>query len=322
MAQHRRATSPPSRIGLTTWQPSTATARDPADPDDSDEPDDLNDPDDPATAADRPLSPQRDRRWAVGRGASLLVLGLTLTIAVGLFVLRSAPSTEVTSVALDAPASQPDTGGATGSSTAPSSTAPSFGVPPSGERGGSVSTAGPSPPALVQESPAPAGDTAPQLLLVHVAGAVTRPGVVELAPGSRVFDALDLAGGALSEADLAAINLAAPVQDGQQIRVPLESEVLPGGLLPPGSAGSGTSAAGSGADASPPFDATGTPGMVNLNTADPLELESLPRIGPVLAERIVQWRTDHGGFTRPEDLDAVPGIGEAMLAALIPLVTV
>ncbi|MBG6180084.1 ComEA family DNA-binding protein [Arthrobacter sp. CAN_A1] len=308
MAQHRWATSPPSRVGFTVRQESAGTAQDPDDPED---PDDLNDPD------DRPPSPQRARRWAVGRGASLLVLGLTLSIAFGLFMLRGAPSPEVTSVAFDASASSlPDPRGAVESTGAPTSV-----VPPPGARAGAVSPAGPSPPAPAQRTPAAAGDVVPQLLLVHVAGAVARPGVVELAAGARVFDALDLAGGALPEADLAAINLAAPVQDGQQIRVPLEGEVLPGGLLPPAPGGSG-GASSSGADAPLPADTAGASGIVNLNTAGPDELETLPRIGPVLAERIVQWRTDHGGFTRPEDLDAVPGIGEAMLAALIPLVTV
>ncbi|MCC3279189.1 helix-hairpin-helix domain-containing protein [Arthrobacter sp. zg-Y40] len=61
---------------------------------------------------------------------------------------------------------------------------------------------------------------------------------------------------------------------------------------------------------------------VNLNTADSAQLQELPRVGPVLAERIIAWRTEHGRFSRPEDLDAVPGIGEAMMAALLPLVTV
>lgn len=173
--------------------------------------------------------------------------------------------------------------------------------------GSVASTAGPSGTAGPDSRP----------LIVHVAGAVNRPGIVELDTGSRVFEALERAGGALPEADLAAINLASPVQDGLQIRVPLQGETLPpvsGGLLP-GSSSPDPSATG-------PPGAPGTPGLINLNTADTAALETLPRIGPVLAERIIQWRTEHGGFSSPEDLDAVPGIGEAMLAALVPLVTV
>ncbi|MHA7156092.1 helix-hairpin-helix domain-containing protein [Arthrobacter sp. TMN-50] len=322
MAQHRWATSPPSRGGFSTWRDSRDTVREndgPHDLEPLDGPETVQDHEtlgDHETLADRQSPARGGRRWAVGRGASLVVLGLTLSIAFGLFVLRGAPSSEVTSVALGAPvSSQPNTGGAPGSSRATPS-----GVPPPGERVGSVSTAGPSPPAPVQGTSDPAGVEAPQLLLVHVAGAVARSGVVELVSGSRVFEALELAGGALPEADLAAINLAAPVQDGQQIRVPLQGEAPPGGSVPLVSGGSGNDAAG--AEAPALKGSTATSGIVNLNTADLDELDTLPRIGPVLAERIVQWRTDHGGFTRPEDLDAVPGIGEAMLAALIPLVTV
>ncbi|MHA7277629.1 helix-hairpin-helix domain-containing protein [Arthrobacter sp. Hz1] len=326
MAQHRWATSPPSRGRISAWQ-------NPPDPvQDVDGPEDLETPENVVTldnveTLDGPRPPPRGgRRWAVGRGASLVVLGLTLSIAFGLFVLRGAPSPEVTSVAFDAPASsQPGTGGASGSSGAPSSGAPSSGVPPQGERVGSGSTGGLSPPAPSQGTADTAEDAVQQVLLVHVAGAVARPGVVELASGSRAFEALDLAGGALPEADLAAINLAAPVQDGQQIRVPLHGEVPPNGLPPLGSGDSGGAGGGpaaGGPEAPPPVGPMGSPGMVNINTADLDELETLPRIGPVLAERILQWRTDHGGFTRPEDLDAVPGIGEAMLAALLPVVTV
>lgn len=140
-----------------------------------------------------------------------------------------------------------------------------------------------------------------------------RPGIVELASGSRVFEALDQAGGALLDADLAAINLAAPVQDGLQIRVPLQGETL-APVAPDGATDGGPTANSLGAnDAAAP---------VNINTAGVDELETLPRIGPVLAERIIQWRAAHGAFSRPEDLDAVPGIGEAMLAALLPLVSV
>ncbi|MFP5314544.1 MAG: helix-hairpin-helix domain-containing protein, partial [Actinomycetes bacterium] len=141
-------------------------------------------------------------------------------------------------------------------------------------------------------------------VVVHVAGAVHAPGVVEAAAGSRVFEVLERAGGALPEADLSAVNLAAAVLDGQQILVPRIGEPLP-----PPDAGTAPAAGTAGAP-------------VNINTAGATDLEVLPRVGPVLAERIVQWRAEHGSFARPEDLDAVPGIGPAMLEALLPLVTV
>jgi len=156
-------------------------------------------------------------------------------------------------------------------------------------------------------------------LVVHVAGAVTRPGIVRIKPGGRVADAVQAAGGAAPDADLAQVNLAALMEDGSMVVVPAvgEQTAAPVGISapgnPPGPAGGGAGSSSlNGAAAGP----------VNLNTASDAELQTLPRVGPVLAARIIAWRTDHGRFARPEDLDAVPGIGETMLAALLPLVTV
>ncbi|GAB3541098.1 hypothetical protein GCM10027403_32010 [Arthrobacter tecti] len=144
-------------------------------------------------------------------------------------------------------------------------------------------------------------------VVVHVAGAVLSPGVVEALPGSRVFEVLESAGGALPEADLSAVNLAAVVVDGQQVVIPTVGEAIP-----PAAANADQGATGPAPDSVP---------LVNLNTAEVAELEELPKVGPVLAERIVQWRTEHGAFTRAEELDAIPGTGPAMLEALLPLVT-
>ena len=246
------------------------------------------------------------RRWAIGRGASFVVLGLALAIAFGLFVLRGGPAPEITSVALDRPLA----GQSTSQAPAVSSGSPSSSAPPPSD---ALQSGTPSSDAPRSGAPPPGEPTASERLLIHVAGAVARPGIVELAAGSRVFEALDEAGGALPNADLAAINLAAPVQDGLQIRVPLQGETL---------APAAPEGAADGAPAADPPGGFGPPGRVNINTADIDELDTLPRIGPVLAERIVQWRAAHGAFTRPEDLDAVPGIGETMLAALVPLVSV
>ncbi|MCJ7724844.1 MAG: ComEA family DNA-binding protein [Acidimicrobiia bacterium] len=142
------------------------------------------------------------------------------------------------------------------------------------------------PPIAVAVGPAAAGP-----FTVHVSGAVVAPGLIEVPPGARVADAVAAAGGALPGAELSALNLAAPVGDGQQLLVPQES---------------GASAAG-GAVAT---------GKVRVNTAGAAELELLPGVGPVLAERILQHRESFGPFSVVEDLLDVPGIGEGKLAAL------
>lgn len=173
---------------------------------------------------------------------------------------------------------------------------------------------------LLQESPQPAAVEPPApeeaLLLVHVAGAVASPGVVSLAPGSRVYQAINAAGGALPAAALSALNLAAPLEDGQQVLVPSADEAAllqaPGGS---GAAAGGRAAAAGGVQRSPPQP-------LNINTATAAELETLPGIGPVLAGRIVTWRDDHGPFQSVDALDAVSGIGAKMLAGIRDLVRV
>ncbi len=156
------------------------------------------------------------------------------------------------------------------------------------------------------EAPASPGGSSPGAsIIVHVVGAVKNPGVFTLAQGSRVFQAIDAAGGALPAAGLSALNLAAPLSDGGQIMVPTKDEAAskpaPGDGTVPGSQGVG---------------------LVNLNTATAADFESLPGVGPVLAERIVAWRMDHGAFSSVEGLNAVTGIGPKLLAGLRDLVTV
>ncbi|MGN8246154.1 ComEA family DNA-binding protein [Cellulomonas soli] len=136
-------------------------------------------------------------------------------------------------------------------------------------------------------------------LVVHVVGHVTAPGVVHLPSGARVADAVAAAGGALAEADLAALNLAREVTDGEQIVVPAPGEVV---------AGTSTSSA--------PGD-----DRVDLNTADLAALDALPGIGPVLAQRIVDHRSADP-FTSVDQLDDVSGVGPALLADLRELVRV
>ena len=145
----------------------------------------------------------------------------------------------------------------------------------------------------------------PAPLVVYVAGAVAAPGVYQLPAGSRIQDAILAAGGLLPEADDQALNLAALLKDGHMVRVPLQSE----------------------SGSSPPVQPEGAPvvytgGILNINTATAAELETLPKIGPVLAQRIVDYRQDNGPFTSLEGLLEVVGIGEEIFAAIEDLVAV
>ncbi len=134
------------------------------------------------------------------------------------------------------------------------------------------------------------------LVVVDVAGAVRRPGLYRLSAGARVADAVAKAGGVTAKADLEAINLAAPLVDGQKVLVPRR---LPtSGAASAGPAGSTPSA------------------PVSLSTATLEELDSLPGIGPVTAQKILDYRARHGGFRSLQDLDAVPGIGPARIEQL------
>lgn len=159
----------------------------------------------------------------------------------------------------------------------------------------SASATGAAPQALALE----ADETQAPRLVVHVVGAVARPGLYRLNEGSRVDDAISRAGGATGKAALELVNLAAPVADGQQIVVPKEGE-----------------APASAADGAP--GATG--GRVHLNSATLEQLDTLPGVGPVTAQGILDYRTEKGAFQSVEELDAVPGIGPARLAQLKELV--
>ena len=143
----------------------------------------------------------------------------------------------------------------------------------------------------------------PGPVVVHVAGAVARPGVQRLPPGARVIDAVDAAGGLLPEADAGRVNLAAELVDGTQVYVPAVGEAPPS--PPAGGAG--------GADAG---------GLVDLNIADLEALDALPGIGPATATAIIEHRERNGPFASVEGLLEVNGIGEAKLAQLRDLVRV
>jgi len=157
---------------------------------------------------------------------------------------------------------------------------------------------------------APAGGSGPVTtttalaeVVVHVAGAVTSPGVQRLDAGARVVDAIDAAGGATTDADLGRVNLAAVLEDGQQVFVPKVGDV-----------GGGAAGGAAPGDASPA--SSGDSGPVHLNTASETELEALPGIGPSLAEAIVDYRTTHGPFSSVDELLDVRGIGQSKLEAL------
>ncbi len=227
-------------------------------------------------------------RWEVsGRAATAVAVVLVLAVAVlGVLLWRGGPGDVVV---------LPDTAGLT--TGAPGVSAPAGAVPgasteeatPGGEAGESTQTPGAS------------------TLLVHVVGQVRQPGVVRLPPGSRVGDAIEAAGGAKRTADLAALNLAAPVTDGEQVRVPKPGEAALANL--PASGGDPVGSTGGTAG-----------GVLDLNTADAATLETLPGVGPVLAERIVIHRDQHGPFASVDALQDVSGIGPATFERLRDLV--
>jgi competence protein ComEA len=147
------------------------------------------------------------------------------------------------------------------------------------------------PPAVVGGA---AASTAPgAVVVVDVDGKVRRPGIVRLPIGARVDDALRAAGGALPGASLVGLNLARKLADGEQVLVGLEASTAVPGAVAGAAAGS-----------------------VDLNTADVTALDALPGIGPVLAQHIVDWRTEHGRFASIDQLREVPGIGESKFASL------
>lgn len=189
------------------------------------------------------------------------------------------------------------------------------------ETGASTRPAAPSPGSVGGEA-----GTAGEPLVVSVVGLVGRSGLVTLAPGARVADALDSAGGVLEGGDRDGLNLARKVSDGEQILVgsapgPDGSGGPRSDIIGPGP-GPGQAAPGTGAPAAGSPDPGGGGGLVDLNAADAAALESLPGVGPVTASSILAWRAANGSFTSVDQLVEVDGIGPATLARLRPLVTV
>lgn len=194
---------------------------------------------------------------------------------------------------------------ATTESRLPYAGTPSTASAPTGPDGTEVATT------ALPTVPTPSAQTQ---LVVHVAGAVVAPGVYRVSDGARVVDAIEVAGGLAADADLDAVNLAAPVRDGERLYVPRVGQPVPsvvtggGGGVPPGEGGGDGPAAPS--------------GPININTATAAELEALPGVGPATAAAIVAHRDEHGPFATVDDLTDVTGIGPAKLEAVRGLVTV
>jgi competence protein ComEA len=166
---------------------------------------------------------------------------------------------------------------------------------------GTTTTAAPLPPPPAASPGAGVTGLPSSRVVVDVVGAVRRPGLYRLAQGSRIADAITRAGGATGKAELAQVNLAAPLADGEQVVVPRRG------------------AAGVAAGAGPA--APGVPsGPIQLSTATLEQLDSLPGVGPVTAQKILDYRRKHGAFQSVDELDAVPGIGPKRLDQLRDLV--
>jgi competence protein ComEA len=170
-----------------------------------------------------------------------------------------------------------------------------------GQRLAHVGTAGEPEAATVPLEPVVETPSRP-LLVVHVVGEVRRPGLYRLRDGARIADAVHRAGGASRGADLAGVNLAAPLVDGVQILVPAMVTAQSGGAVPGGSPEAPV-------------------GPVSLSSATVDELDQLPGVGPITAHKIVDYRTEHGPFSAVDELDSVPGIGPTRIEQLRDLVT-
>lgn len=267
--------------------------------------------------ADQPGT-TRSTRWGLSPRVLLLVAVLALVAVVwGVTQFSAAPRAEQVA----SPGASAESVQAVGAQQSP----------------GAQSTA--QPGANPSES-AQGGASGEATVRVHVAGAVNNPGVYTLPAQGRAVDAIAAASGAAADADLDRVNLAGALSDGVQIYVPHRGETAAPAQIQPnggtanagqGNAANGASQNGASQGGTQPQPArTLTPAgsaqkgstPVNINTATAEELQTLPRIGPAMAQRIIAWREAHGGFRSVDELDAVPGIGPSMLENLRPLVTV
>jgi competence protein ComEA len=193
-------------------------------------------------------------------------------------------------------------------------------------RAGATPGSAPPPAPVATEAPTtPVGTTSttasPTTAIVAVVGAVRAPGVVRVAAGARVFEVIAAAGGATPDADLAVLNLAAPVADGARVAVPRRGQRAP--AIDPGAVtGGAETEGGGGGERARTGDGGGAGGPVNLNTASASELEELPGVGPATAQAIINDREQNGPFRTVDDLARVRGIGPAKLEQVRDLVAV
>lgn len=274
--------------------------------------------------ADQPGT-TRSTRWGLSPRVLLLVAVLALVAVVwGVTQFSAAPRAEQVA----SPSASAESVQAVGAQQSP-------GAQP-GTQSVAQSTA--QPGANPSES-AQGGASGEATVRVHVAGAVNNPGVYTLPAQGRAVDAIAAASGAAADADLDRVNLAGALSDGVQIYVPHRGETAAPAQIQPnggtanagqGNAANGAAQNGAAQNNAPQPARTLTPAgsaqkgstPVNINTATAEELQTLPRIGPAMAQRIIAWREAHGGFRSVDELDAVPGIGPSMLENLRPLVTV
>jgi competence protein ComEA len=231
------------------------------------------------------------------------VLGLLLVavLVLAVFGVRLAVVRARSAPVLIAPAAAAASGAASSAAPAPGGSGPAAGGP------AFVSPSSDGP--LVAGDPGSTRTGGAGQVVVHVVGQVRRPGVITLGTGSRVQDALTAAGGATGRADLTAINLARPLVDGEQVLVPRPGQAPVSAPMAPGAGGAG---------------ASGPAGhsVIDLNTATLTDLDALSGIGPVLAQRILDWRAEHGRFSSVDELTEVSGIGDATLQRIRPQVRV
>ncbi len=266
------------------------------------------------------FGPGAGSRWQIPIPAAIAaaVLALLVVGLAAVLLLRGSPSGMVVPPRAPASLAAVPTGLASASGSGRQSTEQAVPGALTGSGGSAGSTDDPvaSSGAGSAAAAIPAGQ-----FRVYVVGQVRRPGVVSLAAGARVEDAVQAVGGATAKADLAVMNLARKVIDGERIVVPRPGEKVPTAepVADPGAAGSG--AAGSGVSGE--GDGSAAPGApVDLNTATVAQLDALPGVGPVLAGRIVAWREENGRFSSVDDLSEVQGIGDVTMAKLRPLVRV
>jgi competence protein ComEA len=242
--------------------------------------------------------------------AKILAALVLFSCALGLYLHRSAGGAEAGEILITDAADSPEGGETIGASSAPAENA--------------AADAAKTEPAEASAPDAEASEAeaAPEMIVVDVGGAVQNRTVLVLPAGSRVYEALEAAGGLLAQADMREINRATVLRDGDRIYIPSKEESAAKTTVPQ-SAGGGAGAGVTNADTPSGNVAAGeATGLVNINTADSAELQSLSGVGPSTAQKILDYRAAHGRFARAEDIKNVSGIGDKTFEKLKDRITV